>query len=244
MIAAAQYRAEPANVAANIARHVMFARHAASRAAELIVFPELSITAYEPTQAAELCLSHTDPRLTALRDASRRYQITIAAGLPTRGAHKPRISQLFFTPAGSRVLYSKQILHADELAFFEPGCEHMNMPIGTQRVAPAICYEALSTEHAAEAVAAGATLYAASVAKNDVGVARAHAHFAQLSRSHSVAIIMANATGDSDGTTHAGRSATWGRDGELLASLDDQCEGLVLLDPDGNSAEAFELTGP
>jgi predicted amidohydrolase len=48
-IAAAQSSSIPGDIEANVARHAVFVRTAARAQVNLIVFPELSLTGYEPT---------------------------------------------------------------------------------------------------------------------------------------------------------------------------------------------------
>jgi predicted amidohydrolase len=60
-IAAAQSQSVKGDIAANVRRHAEFVRVAAALKADVIVFPELSLSGYEPTIAAEVALSPDDP---------------------------------------------------------------------------------------------------------------------------------------------------------------------------------------
>ena len=53
IIAAAQSASVPGNVSRNVARHLQFAPWPAGNGAQLLVFPELSLTGYEPAIAIE-----------------------------------------------------------------------------------------------------------------------------------------------------------------------------------------------
>ena len=52
-LAAAQTISIPGDVAANIQRHLAMMRAAAEQGVQLLVFPELSLTGYEPFLAAD-----------------------------------------------------------------------------------------------------------------------------------------------------------------------------------------------
>src|SRR5690606_41051788 len=69
-------------------------------------------------------------------------------------------------PNLSRVIYSKQILHSDELPYFIQGNGQVILNIKNTNIAPAICYESLQPQHSVKAIHLGAELYIASVAKS------------------------------------------------------------------------------
>jgi predicted amidohydrolase len=71
-IALAQIGSVRGDIDANSARHERFVERAAAQGAEMIVFPELSLSQYEPTIADSVAMLPDDPRLTrfqALADA-------------------------------------------------------------------------------------------------------------------------------------------------------------------------------
>ena len=51
VIAAAQSASVPGNVSRNVTRHLQFGAVAADKGVQLLVFPELSLTGYEPAIA-------------------------------------------------------------------------------------------------------------------------------------------------------------------------------------------------
>ena len=67
--------------------------------AELVIFPELSLTGYEPDLAAELAVAADGSALQPLRDAARSGNLTVAAGCPiAAGQQKPWLSAVVFGP--------------------------------------------------------------------------------------------------------------------------------------------------
>jgi predicted amidohydrolase len=230
IIAAAQVRSAPGDVAANVSLHLAAIRQAANNGAGMVVFPELSLTGYEPSLADELAFEPLDERLQVFRDQSENLGITIGVGIPTKANGKPRISQAFFRPNSPDILYSKQRLHEDEMPFFQAGDEQACLMEDTETVVPAICYEALVPEHAAHAAELGATAYVACVAKPERGVTHAYTYFPESAKRNQFVVVMCNAIGRSDNFISVGRSAAWNRHGEILASAGSDAGCLMLVD--------------
>jgi predicted amidohydrolase len=65
-LAAAQTIPIRGDVDANVERHLRLVHIAAAEQAQVLVFPELSLTGYELDLAADLAFSQRDPRLTPL----------------------------------------------------------------------------------------------------------------------------------------------------------------------------------
>lgn len=67
ILAAAQFRSKAGDVASNIDRHLQFADEANRHGADIIVFPELSLSGYEPTLAEGLETTADDTRFEPLK---------------------------------------------------------------------------------------------------------------------------------------------------------------------------------
>ncbi len=240
LVAAAQIRSVPGDVPANTGKHLAAVRLAASKGADMIVFPELSLTGYEPSLAEALAFAPADSRLDRFRDEATKSAITIGVGVPTRAEGKPKISQVFFTADGQELVYSKRFLHEDEVPFFQEGDQQRFLEYNEELLVPAICYEARLPEHAAQAAELGATAYVACVAKPRDGVEKAYDYFRQAARHHAFTVILSNAVGRSDSFVSVGRSAAWNRDGDcLVAAGDEECILLVDLDAGSAAIEAL-----
>ena len=107
-IALAQTRPVRGDIAANIAAHVRIIGTAAERHTDFLVFPELSLTGYEPQLARDLATDPDDPRLEVFQRLSDRNKMIIGVGLPTPASPRPRITLLLFSPDAARRAYSKQ----------------------------------------------------------------------------------------------------------------------------------------
>jgi predicted amidohydrolase len=229
-LAAAQIRSLAGDIEANARRHTVLIDLAPSRDADLVFFPELSLTGYEPKLAGQLATDRDDPRLDVFQSPADDGPLTIGIGVPTVAPDGTRISLIVFRPHAPRLSYCKQQLHEDELPYFVPGQRQLVLEDGGHILAPAICYESLQETHAATAAELGADVYLASVAKPARDLDRAGAHYAAVARRHRMSVLMANGLGPSDDFVAAGRSAAWNDRGEMLGRLDEEREGIVIFD--------------
>nr|WP_225777983.1 carbon-nitrogen hydrolase family protein [Pseudomonas sp. Marseille-Q3773] len=240
-LCAVQLKSFKGDVPANLERHLACIEQAAALGAELVVFPELSLTGYEPTVARQAALPVNAARLDPLQAACDRLGITIAVGLPLPTPEGIRIGMPIFSPGAPRQAYAKRRLHDDELPYFTPGDQALQLQLGEHCVAPAICYESMFMAHAVAAREQGADLYLASVAKTAKGIDEGHAHYAEVARELGMPVLLANCVGPADTFIGAGGSAAWDSRGHLLARLDDHSEGMILLDTRSATAIAVPL---
>lgn len=138
-IAAAQTCVVKGDIEANVRAHCEFILRAASYGADLVVFPELSLTGFEPGLAATLKVTARDERLEPLRKLARRLDVTIVAGAPVDcSQEKPNIGALIFS-VFAPVVYAKRFLHFDEEAIFWAGDLGCVVDVKGVNVALAIC---------------------------------------------------------------------------------------------------------
>jgi predicted amidohydrolase len=225
----AQTRPVKGDIQANISNHKKLISLAIANGADFIVFPELSITGYEPTLAGELATQLNDHRLDDFQTLSDAARITIGVGMPLKTTDGITISMLIFQPEKARETYSKQYLHADEEPYFVSGHNTIRLP---GNIAPAICYELSVPEHAEAAHKAGAEIYMASVVKTAAGTTKAIDTLAAIAKTYSMNVVMANCVGVCDGDICGGRSSVWNLQGELLGQMNDTDEGILIFDTD------------
>ncbi|NUM77100.1 carbon-nitrogen hydrolase family protein [candidate division KSB1 bacterium] len=224
-ICVAQTRPIKGDIQSNIDNHKKLIDLAVTRGADTIIFPELSITGYEPELAKDLATTPDDRRFDDFQMMAGARQITIGIGVPIKNERGICISMLIFQPGRARQTYSKKYLHADEEEFFVSG-QSTSVVIGNNtKIAPAICYELSVPEHAENAFRNGAEVYLASVAKSAEGVDKAVASLSGIARKYSM-------IGACSGFESAGRSAIWNNQGMLLGQLNGAREGILMLDTD------------
>lgn len=225
-----QTRPIAGDLQSNIQAHVKLIEEASKHQVTFIFFPELSLSAYEPKLAAKLAVEPYDTRLDVFQDLSTLHGLTIALGVPTTIDTGVCISMIIFQPQRSRRVYSKKYLHADEEAYFVSAEHFPVFEIQQQNLAPAICYEISIDAHAEAAYLNGAKIYFASVAKSKQGVEAASARMAQIAKKYKMLVLLSNSVGPCDDFVAAGNSSIWNEEGDLLAKLDGENEGLLIID--------------
>ncbi len=229
-ICLAQIKSEKGNVSKNIQGHLAFIERAIELNADLIVFPELSITNYEPELANELAADINDEIFNPFQELSDKSKITIGLGMPTKANDGINISMLIFQPHQERIVYSKCLLHPDEFPYFASGNNQPSLRINGKNIALGICYETLQKEHFIKAKNNNAAIYIASVAKPHRGTDKAYLHFPSIAKEFETPILMCNSIGSSDNFVANGLSAIWNKKGELLGQLGEEKQGLLIYD--------------
>lgn len=239
-ICAVQLRLIAGDIAANLLKHIRCVEVAAAHGAELIYFSELSLTAYEPSLAKTLAMTSVDTRLAVFQQLSDAHNLTIGVGLPMKRDEDVQIGMAWFEPKVSLSVYAKQQLHSSELTYFVSGINQLVLTNNEHKIAPAICYESLQSSHADGAAKLGADIYLASVAKSANVLGKAIPHYPLVARQHHMFVMMANSVGVCDNWQSV-QSAAWGRDGALLAQMDSESEGCVMLNTLTNKASIHLL---
>jgi predicted amidohydrolase len=230
-ICVAQTRPITGDIESNVVNHKKLITRAILSGAEIIIFPELSLTGYEPGLAADLATDQNDKRLDDFQQISDAAKITIGVGMPLKNDAGISIGLVIFQPGKARQSYVKKYLHPDEEPFFVAGQQIFFLD---DRIALAICYEISVPAHVEDAAEHGAQIYIASVAKFTNGVAMAKKRLADIAMKYGMMTFMANSIGKSDGNQCGGNSAVWNSKGELMAMLDDNDEGILIADSESN----------
>jgi predicted amidohydrolase len=213
----------------NIDDHKRLLDVAISYGADIIIFPELSITGYEPELAKELATVPDDSRFDDFQKISDVRKVIIGVGIPTKNDRGICISMILFQPQKPRQTYSKKYLHADEEPFFVTG-ENATGLIGDTNIALAICYELSVPEHADDAFRCGAEIYIASAVKSLSGVEKAAIRLSEIANKYSMPVLMSNCIGLSGGYYCAGKTSIWNDKGLLIGQLNSTEEGVLILD--------------
>ena len=154
-ICVAQLRPRKGDMPKNIAAHIQLIDLAIDRAADMIVFPELSLTGYEPELSKYLALKPQDGYQRIFQQISNESKITIGVGMPIMQGSDVLISMIIYQAKKPVQLYSKQYLHEDEVPYFIAGQGQVLLSNHKYTVAPAICYESLLHEQALPNLASG-----------------------------------------------------------------------------------------
>lgn len=229
-ICAAQFAPIAGGIEDNVDQHIVLIKAAMQNHADVIFFPELSLSGYEPTLAKRLAITKEDPRLQVLQQLSDAHGISIAVGAPLKTAFLPTISMLIFQRGMPVTEYHKQLLHKDELPFFSAGEKLTVINAQTENLVPAICYESLQPSHLQCAIENNVTTYLASVAKTSQNVKDANGYFSAVAKNKGINVLMANCYGLCDSFHAAGQSAAWLKNSAETISLGADESGLVGID--------------
>jgi len=240
-ICIAQTKSEKGKVQENIQNHLRIVERAIKSNSDLIIFPELSITNYEPDLAKELLTDIENNIFNPFQELSDNNEITIGIGMPTNSTDGVNISMLIFQPNEKRVVYSKQMLHSDELPYFVCGNNQIILNIKGKKIAIGICYETLQREHFLNTNKKDADIYIASVAKPKGGIEKAYKYFPKIAKEFNTPILMSNCVGHCDNFMSVGKSAVWNKNGELIEQLDSENQGMLIYNTEIELAKIDQL---
>lgn len=231
-ICVAQTRPIRGDIQSNIANHKKLIDLAVFNGADTVVFPELSLTGYEPELSKELATNPDDSRFDDFQMIANTKQITIGVGVPTKTNTGICISMLLFQSHKARQTYSKKYLHSDEEKFFISGQNYTGLIVNKTKIALAICYELSVPEHWENAFKSGAEFYIASVAKSVNQVDKAIETLSGIATNCSMTVLMSNCVGQSGGMECGGKTSIWNNKGLLLGQINATNEGIIIIDTD------------
>ncbi len=231
ILTAAQTKPKRGDIDANLLDHYRLVELAATNNANLIVFPELSITGYEREKAKQLAFSPNDFRLNQLRKLAVKNQITIIAGAPILIKSELFLGEFIISPDNSISIYTKQFLHTGEEVFYQSSFDYNPiLEIEKERISFAICADINNPLHSENAKKNKVSIYIASIFFSPNGIPEAHHSLQNYATNHNMNVLMANFTGESYGSPSGGHSAFWNNKGELKAQMGDSDSGLLLVE--------------
>lgn len=231
-LAIAQNIAFKGDITQNIEHHLMHIKNAVAQQVDLILFPELSITGYEPELAKGLEMELDDRRFEEFKDIARSENIVIVVGAPICAGEgkKPFIGSIIFTPNGTTRLYIKRYLHEDEELFFSSRPSIDQIEFKDYKINFAICADITNPQHPKDAARDGCNLYLASVLISkkkidyEVDLLRTYA------KEYGMTVCMSNYGGESGGYISGGRTGVWNKDGEAVEELKHLESGMVVVE--------------
>ena len=235
-ICVAQTRPVKGDIESNIENHKKLIDLAVSGGADVIVFPELSITGYEPELAKDLATDKDDGRFDVFQKIADDKKITVGIGVPTKNDTGISISMILFQPHEPKQTYSKKYLHSSEKSFFVSGQNSIGLIGDKSNIALAICYELSVPEHAENAYKNGAEIYLASVVESVGGIEKAAARLSEIAGKYSMTVLMANCVGQTGVYDCGGNTAVWNDKGSLVGQLSETKEGILIFDTDTQKA--------
>lgn len=231
ILAAAQTKPTRGNIEANLLDHYQLIDLAIQNGAQLIAFPELSITGYEREDAQKLAFTKNDSRLDHLKKLAVENNIIIVAGAPIQVESQLFIGEFVISPDNSVAVYTKQFLHEGEDEFFQSSLDYNPMiTIEDQKISFAICADIDNPLHAENACNRATDIYIASIFFTPNGIPNAYRDLQSYAQKHKMNVLMANFSGESWGYPSGGKSAFWNNKGELVGQMNDSDSGLLLVE--------------
>jgi len=229
ILAAAQTKPTRGDIEANLLDHYRLIDLAVQNGAQLIAFPELSITGYEREHAQKLAFKKDDYRLDHLQQLAVENNIIIVAGAPILVESQLFIGEFVISPDNSVVVYTKQFLHEGEDEFFQSSFDYNPMiTIENQKISFAICADIDNPLHPENACKRATDIYIASIFFTPNGIPNAYRDLQSYAEKHKMNVLMSNFSGESWGYPSAGQSAFWNKKGELAGQMNDSDSGILL----------------
>lgn len=241
-IGVAQIKAEKGDIEKNILNHERFIKWAIAMDINMIIFPELSLTGYEPNLAKELAIQPNDKRLKVFQRLSDYSNIIIGLGVPTFAKEKSHISMFIFQPKSQCLTYSKQYLHPSETDYFTPAKKELTINYQGHRISFAICCELSKSEHSFAAAKNGSDIYIASVFNPVNGVDNDIQRLSKIAEQYKMTVLMSNYIGISGGYDCGGKSAIWNNKGEMVGQLGSFSQGFIAIDTISGNVFKHDLT--
>jgi predicted amidohydrolase len=231
ILAAAQTKPTREDIETNLLDHYRLIDLAVQNGAQLIVFPEMSITGYERENALQLAFKKDDSRLAHLKKLAVENNIIIIAGAPIQVESELFIGEFIISPDNSVSIYTKQFLHEGEDEFFQSSFDYNPMiTIEDQKISFAICADIDNPLHPENACKKETDIYIASIFFTPNGIPNAYQDLQSYAQKHKMNVLMSNFIGESWGSTSAGQSAFWNNKGELIAQMNDSDSGLLIVE--------------
>lgn len=228
-VAAGQFAPVRGSISENMQLHEQLTARAASAGVNVLLFPELSLTGYEPELATERAL-RDEACLRPLQKLADEQDMTIIVGAPLQvNNSKPAIGALIISTQRPVSYYRKMHLHPGESDYFSCGSESCVFTRHQFNIGLAVCADAGNPTHVENSVRLGAEIYLNAVLsaggyEKDAGLLQGYA------AQYGVPTLMANYCGPSGGWQPVGKSAAWNAQGERIAQAPEARAALVIVD--------------
>ncbi|MBB1489037.1 carbon-nitrogen hydrolase family protein [Oceanospirillum sediminis] len=226
-----QSRIEKADYSRNLQIHLEGIKASAEHKADVVVFPELSLTGYELPDASRLALvkNSEDQVFRTLSQAATEHNLVVVAGCPIQNdGDKPFIGAVICFPNGRTEFYLKQYLHEGEDQYCSAADQNYQFDVNGYKVALAVCADFQNPMHSEDAATAGSDIYLVSALITGNGYAPDGEVLSGIASRHQFPVLLSNYVCESGGLTGCGKSAMWDQSGKQMFSAEGSEHGLVL----------------
>ena len=230
-IAAVQCVGRPGDIAGSATEHADRIAEAADGGAAVVLFPELSLTGYEPDlidlHGIRIGVDH--PALQPISRICRQLRVHALVGAPTAAGALPQIGVMHVDARGTvRLAYVKQHLRVGEVGIFGVGTAGATIEIGGWKLALAVGSDAGVAGHPAAAARAGAHAYLVSALFIIGSQDRLEQQMRSATRQR-MWVVLAQYAGGTGGGPACGLSGGWRPDGSEVGRLG-AAPGIAMVD--------------
>ena len=229
-VSLAQVPVVKGDVMGNLEHHIKMIKQSSCHNADVVVFPELSLTGYELTLASDLALSPEVQSFKELSQASIENEIIVVAGCPLIAdkSSKPTIGAVVCFPNGTVDFYSKQYLHDGEDEYCATGDKDYLFKVNGYQVALAICADFVEPNHSQRARDLGADIYLVSALISETGFAADAKILSDIALAHRFPVLLSNHISMTGGWDVCGNNSIWNSRGEWVSSSASKNSGLLV----------------
>lgn len=256
-IALAQSDATLGDVAANLERHLDWIARARKAGADLLVFPELSLTGYLLQDlVSEVALSADDPVFAKLAKAAGDMAVIVGA-IEESPEHAQFISGYLIEGGEVRHVHRKVYLAAygvfDEARYVGGGQRVRAVDSSVGRIGMIICEDAWHPSLVGLSLLDGANILVVQVASPVRDLTRGELPsnartwmdtLRTYARLYGTTIVFCNRVGSEDGLVFWGHSCVLGPDGEAIGQAPLYDEDLLVVDIDPEQVRQARLSNP
>ena len=262
-VALGQINCTVGDLTGNVDRMIAMARDAAARAADIVVFPELSVTGYPPRDLVEKqsFVQRNLRELDRLANETAQLDTTIVCGYVgcADAEAGSRISNSAAVLDRGRIVFrqDKMLLPNydvfDEQRYFNPAEAQHLLTWRGRRIALTICEDAWNDKQywsrqlydrdpVQELVAEGSQILISINASpwNMAKRAQRREIFARIARHHCLPVVYVNQVGGNDQLVFDGSSFAMDAEGRVIASAASFSEDLVVVDTDARTGDMHE----
>ncbi|GAL32255.1 hydrolase [Vibrio maritimus] len=226
----------------NVLNHIELIKQASEGGAELVVFPELSLTGYALPKLNSIAMKEDDDSLCQLSHAAQAHNIDVIVGCPLEVTdNKPAIGAAYFSRQGQMERYGKQYLHQGEAKWCSPGSKSFVFELNGLKLALAICADFCNPQHAIDALELGADMYLVSALISRSGYDADSEILSSIAKRHHFPVVLSNHVGQTGGWECAGKSAVWDADGKRVATAASDKQGLLIVRFDGQMVNVVDI---
>ncbi len=236
-IAAVCMRSEPGNIRRNLERSEFYVSEASRMGADLVCFPEFSITGYILGNPAGLYDNLSlETVLHRIGDMARVERLVVVAGIIEWDGHQaPYISQIVASPDGLLGLYRKTHLSPPEMVTYGAGQEIPVFVWGGLTFGVQLCYEAHFPEISRVMALKGAELivlpHASPRGAPEAKMKSWLRHLPSRAFDNGLFVVACNQVGETaDGLAFPGVILALGPSGRIINSYCGSKEKMILVD--------------